>query len=221
MRSTRKATPLHMFVMATILVTAGGISRMNQSLPYAEALARAVYRIIPAMPQAEEEDQQAEQSAAERSKEEQGGAQAPAAPEKRETLAQKRARYAPHIDAAADASNVPAALIEAVITAESAFNPLAISSTGAVGLMQLMPATAARFGVTDRTDPAQNILGGAKYLNFLLNKFKKNQKLAIAAYNAGEGNVKKYGNKIPPFKETRKYVPKVLSYYKKYRDDDL
>jgi soluble lytic murein transglycosylase-like protein len=223
MRSTRKATPLHIFVMATILVTAGGISRMNQNLPYAESLAKAVYRIIPSLPQAQEEEQEDEQTAQAQHPDngEQGGAQAPAAPVKRETLAQKRARYAPHIEAASDVSNVPAALIEAVITAESAFNPLAVSRTGAVGLMQLMPATAARFGVKDRTDPAQNILGGAKYLDFLLNKFKKNKKLAIAAYNAGEGNVKKHGNKIPPFKETRKYVPKVLSFYKKYRDDDL
>jgi soluble lytic murein transglycosylase-like protein len=221
MRAIREATPLHVLVMATILVTAGGISRMNQGLPNAEGLARAIYRIIPADPQTQEEEQQAAQAEqAEKAPQEERGATQPAAPVKRETLAQKRARYASHIDAAADVSNVPAALIEAVITAESAFNPLAISRTGAVGLMQLMPATAARFGVTDRTDPEQNILGGAKYLDFLLNKFKKNKKLAIAAYNAGEGNVKKYGNKIPPFKETRKYVPKVLSYYKKYRDDD-
>ena len=87
-----------------------------------------------------------------------------------------------------------------------------------MGLMHLMPVTAERFGVTDRTDPAQNILGGAKYLNFLLNKFG-DQKLAIAAYNAGEGNVKKHGNKIPPFKETQKYVPKVLAYYSRYLDE--
>ena len=86
--------------------------------------------------------------------------------------------------------------------------------------MQLMPDTAARFGVTDRTDPEQNILGGAKYLNFLLQKFD-NPKLAIAAYNAGEGNVQKHGNKIPPFKETQKYVPRVLAFYKKYRADEI
>jgi soluble lytic murein transglycosylase-like protein len=82
--------------------------------------------------------------------------------------------------------------------------------------MQLMPATAERFGVTDRLDPAQNILGGARYLNFLLKKFKNNLKLAVAAYNAGEGNVIKHRNRIPPFKETTKYVPRVLAYYKQY-----
>ncbi len=210
MTSIHKATPLHMFVLATLLVTAGLVSRLNQSLPSAEAIANAVYRILPSQPEAVDAEQV--------QRNEQGVEQSPA-PVKRETTAQKRARYASHVQTAAEASNVPAALIEAVITAESAFNPLAVSSAGAVGLMQLMPATAARFGVTDRTDPAQNILGGAKYLNFLLNKFQ-NPKLAIAAYNAGEGNVIKHGNKIPPFKETRQYVPKVLSFYTKYRNDD-
>lgn len=136
---------------------------------------------------------------------------------KRETTAEKRARYAPLVDAAAAASKVDPALIEAIMTAESAFDPLAISKAGAVGLMQLMPETAKRYGVTDRWDPAQNILGGARYLNFLLRKFNNNHKLAIAAYNAGEGAVEKHRNRIPPFSETRKYVPKVLAYYKQYR----
>ena len=137
----------------------------------------------------------------------------------RETWAQKRARVAPHIAMAALASKVDPALIEAVITAESAYDPSAISRTGAVGLMQLMPDTARRFGVTDRWDPAQNILGGSRYLSVLLNKFNNNLKLALAAYNAGEGNVVKHRNRIPPFEETRKYVPKVLAYYKRYRDE--
>lgn len=210
MTSIRKATPLHMFVLASMLVTAGAVSRLNQNNPYVEAIANAVYRIVPSQTTPEEKEQALG--------DEQGAAQSPA-PIKRETTAQKRARYAPHVQNAAEVSNVPVALIEAVITAESAFNPLAVSAAGAVGLMQLMPATAERFGVTDRTDPAQNILGGAKYLNFLLNKFQ-NPKLAIAAYNAGEGNVIKHGNKIPPFKETRQYVPRVLSFYTKYRKDD-
>ena len=134
MTSTRKATPLHAFVLVAILATAGGMTQLKRSMPSVGTLT-----------------------------------------------------YQP------------------------------IARTGAVGLMQLMPDTAERFGVKDRTDPEQNIMGGAKYLNFLLQKFR-NPKLAIAAYNAGEGSVKKHGNKIPPFKETRQYVPRVLAFYKKYRD---
>ena len=126
-------------------------------------------------------------------------------------------RYAHHIRSAARATNVPAALIRAVISAESAFNPYALSATGAVGLMQLMPDTAARYGVKNRLDPSQNILGGARYLQDLMRLFNNNMRLAVAAYNAGEGAVLKYGRKIPPFPETVAYVPKVLGYYKKYR----
>ena len=126
-------------------------------------------------------------------------------------------RYALHIRSASRATNVPAALIRAVISAESAFNPYALSATGAVGLMQLMPDTAARYGVTNRMDPSQNILGGARYLSDLMRLFHNNMHLTIAAYNAGEGSVLKYGRKIPPFPETVAYVPKVLGYYKKYR----
>jgi len=126
-------------------------------------------------------------------------------------------RYTLHILSASRATNVPAALIRAVISAESAFNPYALSATGAVGLMQLMPDTAARYGVTNRMDPSQNILGGARYLSDLMRLFNNNMHLTIAAYNAGEGSVLKYGRKIPPFPETVAYVPKVLGYYKKYR----
>ena len=126
-------------------------------------------------------------------------------------------RYALHIRSASLATNVPAALIRAVISAESAFNPYALSATGAVGLMQLMPDTAARYGVKNRMDPSQNILGGARYLSDLMRLFNNNMHLAIAAYNAGEGSVLKYGRRIPPFPETVAYVPKVLKYYKQYR----
>lgn len=126
-------------------------------------------------------------------------------------------RYNHHIRQASRATNVPVALIRAVITAESAFNPYALSSTGAVGLMQLMPDTAARYGVKNRMDPSQNILGGARYLRDLMQMFNNNMHLAIAAYNAGEGAVMKYGRKIPPYPETVAYVPKVLKYYKRYR----
>jgi soluble lytic murein transglycosylase-like protein len=126
-------------------------------------------------------------------------------------------RFTRHIHSASRATNVPAALIRAVITAESAFNPYALSATGAVGLMQLMPETAARYGVKNRMDPSQNILGGARYLGDLLRLFHNNMHLAIAAYNAGEGSVLKYGRKIPPYPETVAYVPKVLAYYKTYK----
>ena len=125
-------------------------------------------------------------------------------------------RYTRHIKQAAKQTKVPAALIRAVITAESAFNPYALSVTGAVGLMQLMPDTAARYGVKNRMDPSQNILGGAKYLSDLMRLFNNNMHLTIAAYNAGEGAVLKYGRKIPPYPETVAYVPKVLKYYKHY-----
>jgi soluble lytic murein transglycosylase-like protein len=126
-------------------------------------------------------------------------------------------RYAHHIESAARTTNVPAALIRAIISAESSFNPYALSATGAVGLMQLMPDTAARYGVKNRLDPSQNIHGGARYLRDLLRMFNNNVRLAVAAYNAGEGAVMKHGRRIPPFPETVAYVPKVLGFYRKYR----
>ena len=125
-------------------------------------------------------------------------------------------RYTRHIRQASLATKVPAALIRAVISAESAFNPYALSATGAVGLMQLMPDTAARYGVKNRMDPSQNLLGGARYLSDLLRLFRNDMHLAVAAYNAGEGSVLKYGRKIPPFPETVAYVPKVIGYYNYY-----
>ena len=126
-------------------------------------------------------------------------------------------RYASHIKAAAAANNIDAALIRAVISAESGYNPDAVSRKGAVGLMQLMPETARRYNVTNPHDPEQNIHGGARYLSDLMQMFDHNPRLAVAAYNAGEQAVIKYGNRIPPFRETLEYVPKVLKSYERDR----
>src|SRR5918994_4829023 len=101
--------------------------------------------------------------------------------------------------------------VRAVIQAESAFNPFARSIKGAMGLMQLMPGTAAEYQVTDAYDPAQNIRAGVAYLKSLLTRFSNNVELALAAYNAGPGAVKKYGGKVPPYRETREYVAKITS----------
>ena len=104
----------------------------------------------------------------------------------------------------------------AVIKVESNYNPHAISSKGALGLMQLIPSTARRFGVSDAFDPIQNIQGGAKYLRYLLDLFDGRFPLALAAYNAGEAAVARYGG-IPPYAETQNYVQNVLASYTKYR----
>jgi soluble lytic murein transglycosylase-like protein len=128
-----------------------------------------------------------------------------------------RARYSKHILDAARVNKLEPALIHAVIAAESGYNPFARSPKGAAGLMQLMPATAKRYGVTNRLDPAQNIQGGARYLRDLVRMFNNDLQLAVAAYNAGENAVVKYGNRIPPYSETMTYVPRVMTYYKKYR----
>jgi soluble lytic murein transglycosylase-like protein len=131
--------------------------------------------------------------------------------------AKERARYAKPIQDAAKATRLDAALIHAVISAESGYNPFARSPKGAAGLMQLMPATAKRYGVKNRLDPAQNISGGARYLRDLIRMFNNDVQLAVAAYNAGENAVVRAGNRIPPYQETMTYVPRVMSYYKKYR----
>jgi soluble lytic murein transglycosylase-like protein len=105
-------------------------------------------------------------------------------------------------------------LIHAVIRAESSYNPAATSPAGAQGLMQLMPGTAARYGVADSFDPVENVRGGAAYLRDLLDMFDQDLRLALAGYNAGEGAVLKHGRQIPPYAETQDYVRKVLDFFR-------
>ena len=124
----------------------------------------------------------------------------------------RKKQYMALINRAATRHQVDAKLVHAVIQTESAYNQDAISSKGAVGLMQLMPDTARRFGVTDINDPEQNVYGGTRYLRHLIDMFP-NLDLAVAAYNAGENAVIKYNNSIPPYPETQNYVRQVLALY--------
>ena len=125
--------------------------------------------------------------------------------------------YGAVVTQVAEQYGIEAALLHAVISVESGYNARAVSRRGAAGLMQLMPETARRFGVVNVFDPADNIRAGARYLNELLVLFDYNIPLALAAYNAGEAAVIKYGKRIPPYRETAAYVPKVVGYYEKFR----
>lgn len=122
-----------------------------------------------------------------------------------------RAEFEPLVLQHARRTNLRPGLVRAVIQVESGFNPRATSPKGAMGLMQLMPATAAELGVRNAYDPAENIRGGTDYLRRLLDRYDGDETLALAAYNAGAGAVEKYGRVVPPFRETRDYVRKVGS----------
>lgn len=128
-----------------------------------------------------------------------------------------QSKYDPYIKKLSKEYKLPRSLIHAVIMAESTYDPNAVSKAGAVGLMQLMPETAKRYGVINRKNPLDNMHGGVRYLNDLMIMFNYDLKLVLAAYNAGENAVKRYNYKIPPYKETKNYVKKVINYYNKYR----
>ncbi|PSJ46750.1 lytic transglycosylase [Zobellella endophytica] len=137
-------------------------------------------------------------------------ASAPSAPGKRP--------YAEIIADAAQEHELPETLLHAVIHAESNYNPTALSPKGAAGLMQLMPDTAKALGVADVWEPTANIRGGARYLKQLMGMFDNDLSLALAAYNAGPGAVRRRGDTIPPFPETRRYVSRVIDHYQRLRD---
>ncbi len=132
-------------------------------------------------------------------------------------LIERRAKLKPLIDLTAMRHGLDPDLVRAVIHVESGFDAQAVSPKGAIGTMQLMPATAARYGVTNRKDVAQNLDGGVRYLRDLLTRFDGDTHLALAAYNAGENAVLRYAKNIPPYKETRLYVPEVLTRYESYK----
>src|SRR5215468_10795767 len=136
--------------------------------------------------------------------------EAPASPDARQ-------RYGSVVEQTAKRFGIDAALLHAVIAVESGYDPNAVSRRGARGLMQLMPETAKRYGVANVLDPADNVRGGAQYLAELLKMFEYDLQLALAAYNAGESTVLKYGKRVPPYRETAAYVVKVVDLYQKYR----
>lgn len=135
----------------------------------------------------------------------------------REEFFKKEVPFGSIIYREAKKNNIRPELVAAVVEAESRFKPTARSGAGAVGLMQLVPKTGRWMGARDLTNPVQNITAGTKYLKYLNERFDGNETKVIAAYNAGEGNVKRFGG-VPPFKETRKYVVKVRNYEQEYKN---
>lgn len=135
----------------------------------------------------------------------------------REDFFKKEVPFGSIIYKEAKKNNIRPELVAAVVEAESRFKPTARSGAGAVGLMQLVPRTGRWMGAKDLTNPAQNVAAGAKYLKYLSERFDGNETKIIAAYNAGEGNVKRFGG-VPPFRETRKYVVKVRNYEQEYKN---
>lgn len=140
-------------------------------------------------------------------------AAAPAANGDTHWLTRSRA-FDPFIETASREAQVQPQLVRAIIVVESAFNPKAVSRKGAVGLMQLLPETARRYGASNAFDPEQNISAGTRYLRDLIGRYGNNLELVLAAYNAGTDAVERYGKRIPPYSETRSYVPAVLSIYR-------
>ncbi len=122
-------------------------------------------------------------------------------------------RWSPLIDRVAAEHGMDARLLHAIVTVESAYDPQARSHAGALGLMQVIPATGKRFGAKDLFDPLQNLRAGTAYLVWLKRRFDGDLTLMLAAYNAGEGAVQRHGNRVPPFSETRRYVEKVITHY--------
>ena len=131
-------------------------------------------------------------------------------------LLRRTSLYDEHIRSAAERYGLPVPLLKAVMAVESNFNPAAVSEKGATGLMQLMPATARDMYVYDLYDPAQNIEGGARYLRHLHDQFGNDLVMVLAAYNAGPEAVRRSGGAVPPIRETKEYVSKVLSLYESY-----
>jgi soluble lytic murein transglycosylase-like protein len=183
--------PRHLtFTLATLLFAAGAGAAPSPSSPYRLQLSgQCEYRL--ADPQ-------------------------PLRPRGPSPAALARKPYAREIEQAARRNQLDPALVHAVIHVESRHQAAAVSSKGAIGLMQVLPATAERFGISEPGDPTANVAAGTRYLRRLLDQFDQRLDLALAAYNAGEGAVVRHGNRIPPYRETRDYVPSVMEKYREW-----